>query len=112
MIKNVMIILGATILMLFVFGSFLPDAHSSQDCDYVKIVQYKDGDIVNSKTEYACESEPEILVKYIEKKSKSEQMAEYFKPIRPNSSPDPTYYGNYAQNTPSILDALFYGIFN
>ena len=67
MIKTVLWVVGATIFMLWVLGSFIPDANS-QDCDYVKIVEYKDGKIVNSKTEYNCETEnePEILVKYIE----------------------------------------------
>ena len=27
----------------------------AQDCDYVKIVQYENGKIVNSKTEYVCD---------------------------------------------------------
>ena len=114
MIKNILCILGATVLMLWILGSFIPDAHSRQDCDYVKIVEYKDGKIINSKTEYNCETEnePEILVKYIEKKSKAEKLADYFKPIKPNSSPDPTYYGNYAQNKPTTLDVFFFGIFN
>ena len=113
MIKTVLWVVGATIFMLWVLGSFIPDANS-QDCDYVKIVEYKDGKIVNSKTEYNCETEnePEILVKYIEKKSKAEKLADYFKPIKPISSPDPTYDGNYAQNTPTTLDVLLFGMFN
>ena len=37
-------------------GSFIPDANS-QDCDYVKIVKYSDGRIINSKTEYVCDSQ-------------------------------------------------------
>ena len=113
MIKTVLWVVGATIFMLWVLGSFIPDANS-QDCDYVKIVEYKDGKIVNSKTEYNCETEnePEILVKYIEKKSKAEKLADYFKPIKPTSSPDPTYYGNYAQNTPTTLDVFLFGMFN
>ena len=113
MIKNVLWIVGATILMLWVLGSFIPDAHSKEDCEYVKIIQYKDGDIINSKTEYACDSKPEILIQYVEKKSKAEKMAELFKPIKPSSSPDPThYYGNYADDKPKLLDALLFGIFN
>lgn len=115
MIKNLLWIVGATVLMLWVLGSFIPDAHSSQDCDYVKIVKYKDGNIVSSKTEYVCDTPPELLIKYVEveKKSKAEKMAELFKPIKPSSSPDPThYYGNYADDKPKLIDALLYGIFN
>ena len=56
MIKTVLWVVGATIFMLWVLGSFIPDANS-QDCDYVKIVEYKDGKIINSKTEYNCETE-------------------------------------------------------
>ena len=34
----------------------------AQDCDYVKIVQYENGKIVNSKTEYVCKGSKPILV--------------------------------------------------
>ena len=109
MIKNILCILGATVLMLWILGSFIPDAHSKQDCDYVKIVKYSDGDIISAKTEYVCDTEPEILIDY--EKSKAEKLAEYFKPIRPNSEPDPSkYYGNYADNKFTILDIFTFGV--
>ena len=34
----------------------------AQDCDYVKIVQYQNGKIVNSKTEYVCKGSKPILI--------------------------------------------------
>ena len=88
----------------------------AQDCDYVKIVKYSDGKIINSKTEYVCDSPPTIIVQYLEdkkkeKKSKAEEWAEYFKPIKPVSSPDPTYYGNYAKSEPTKFDLFLFGIF-
>ena len=63
----------------------------AQDCDYVKIVQYENGKIVNSKTEYVCESPPTIIVNYLEnKKKKKPHWSDNFKPIRVGHSPDPT----------------------
>ena len=78
----------------------------AQDCDYVKIVQYENGKIVNSKTEYVCESPPTIIVNYLEdKKKKKPHWSDNFKPIRVGHSPDPTgYYGNYDTNLLSIFD--------
>ena len=64
----------------------------AQDCDYVKIVlQYENGKIVNSKTEYVCESPPTIIVNYLkDKKKKKPHWSDNFKPIRTGHSPDPT----------------------
>ena len=92
------------------------NALGTQDCDYVKIVKYSDGKIINSKTEYVCDSPPTIIVQYLEdkkkeQKSKAEKWAEYFKPIKPVSSPDPTYYGNYAKSEPTKFDMFLYGLF-
>lgn len=78
----------------------------AQDCDYVKIVQYENGKIINSKTEYVCESPPTIIVNYLEdKKKKKPHWSDNFKPIRTGPSPDPTgYYGNYEINLLSFFD--------
>ena len=46
-----------------------------------------------------------------EQKSKAEEWAEYFKPIKPVSSPDPTYYGNYVKSEPTKFDMFLFGIF-
>ena len=106
--KYLVILLSSFILFASV------DALSKQDCDYVKIVKYSDGKIISSKTEYVCDSPPTIIVEYEKEKekTKAEKWAEYFKPIRPSSSPDPTYYGNYANSKPTVLDAFFFAVFN
>ena len=79
----------------------------AQDCDYVKIVQYENGKIVNSKTEYVCESPPTIIVNYLEDKKKKPHWSDNFKPIRVGHSPDPTKdYGNYDTNLRFYFDFL------
>ena len=72
----------------------------------------ENGKIVNSKTEYVCDSPPTIIVNYLEnKKKKKKHWTEHFKPIRVGHSPDPNaYYGNYDTNLLEFWDIFKMGL--